>query len=74
LQQRILKEDGYLPGFTNQDEKDLARKAKITATYAAPGGEAEQVARGISRKMGTEENGWVSRPGESLLLTLDGVH
>lgn len=74
LQQKILKEDGYLPGFTNQDEADLARYAKISATYAAEGGAPEQVAQGISRKMNGAENGWVSRPGESLLLELDGRH
>ena len=28
LQQLILKEDGFLPGFKNEDEKDLALKAK----------------------------------------------
>ena len=74
LQQKILKEDGYLPGFVNRDEKDLALKARITATYSQEGGAAENVARGISRKMGEEANGWVSRPGESITLALDGVH
>ena len=74
LQQKILKEDGFLPGFTNQDEADLARKASITATYAEEGGEPKKVAQGISRKMGDEENGWVTRTGESLTLALDGAH
>ena len=74
LQQKILKEDGYIPGFFNEDENDLARKAVISSTYAEMGGEPEQVAQGVSRKMGEEENGWVSRPGESLLLKLDGKH
>ena len=74
LQQKILKEDGYLPGFVNTDEADLARKAVITATYEEKGGEAAQVAQGISRRMGEDQNGWVSRCGESLTLALDGPH
>ena len=74
LQQKILKEDGYLPGFINEDEADLARKATVSATYFLPGGEPEQVAQGISRKMGEKENGWVTRAGESLTLALDGAH
>ena len=32
LQQIILKNDGFLPGFVNEDKKDLAKKAKFTAT------------------------------------------
>lgn len=74
LQQRILKEDGFLPGFKNEDPEDLALRARVSATWAEPGGEAEKVINGISRKLGEELNGWASRPGESLTLALDGVH
>ena len=74
LQQKILKEDGYIPGFTNEDEADLARRATVSATYFAPGGEPGQVAQGISRRMGEKENGWVTRAGESLTLTLDKAY
>ena len=28
LQQRLLRNDCYLPGFTNQDAADLARRAR----------------------------------------------
>ena len=68
LQQLILKEDGFLPGFKNEDEKDLARKAKITASAWEKGGEPEKVANGISRKLGEEQNGWVTKPGECLTM------
>lgn len=74
LQQKILKEDGYIPGFVNTDQQDLARRASITATYEEKGGEAVQVAQGISRRMGENQNGWVSRCGESLTLALDSPH
>lgn len=71
LQQLILKEDGFLPGFKNEDEKDLALKAKITASSWERGGEPEKVANGISRKLGEEQNGWVTKPGECLIMKLD---
>ena len=71
LQQLILKEDGFLPGFKNEDEKDLALKAKITASSWEQGGEPEKVANGISRKLGEEQNGWVTKPGECLIMKLD---
>ena len=74
LQQKILKEDGFLPGYKNEDSADLALKANVTATYAEEGGEPEKVINGISRKLGSEQNGWVTRPGESLILTLDRAH
>ena len=71
LQQLILKEDGFLPGFKNEDEKDLALKAKITAYSWEQGGEPEKVANGISRKLGEEQNGWVTKPGECLIMKWD---
>lgn len=71
LQQLILKEDGFLPGFKNEDEKDLALKAKITASFWEQGGEPEKVANGISRKLGEEQNGWVTKPGECLIMKWD---
>lgn len=71
LQQLILKEDGFLPGFQNEDEKDLALKAKITASAWEQGGEPEKVANGISRKLGEEQNGWVTKPGECLTMKWD---
>ena len=32
LQQRLLKDDQYIPGIVNSDPKDLARMAKVTAS------------------------------------------
>lgn len=73
LQQKILKEGGFLPGYKNEDPEDLARTACVSATHAEHGGEPEKVINGISRKLGTEENGWISRPGEKLTLKLKNV-
>ncbi len=74
LQQMILKEDGFLPGYKNEDPEDLAQKAEVTATHFEQGGEPEKVINGISRKLGQEINGWITRPGESLTLTLDSTY
>ena len=35
VQQRVLKNDGYIPGVRNEDPDDLARSARVTADSAA---------------------------------------
>ncbi len=62
LQQRLLKDDCYIPGFQNEDQADLARDAAITANGAMPGGEAENVLNGVSRTVGDDTNCWISAP------------
>lgn len=72
LQQIVLKNDGFLPGFKNTDSADLARNAEITATSYKSGCEPEKVIDGISRKLGEDMHGWVSdgisANGEKLTL------
>jgi hypothetical protein len=36
LQQRLLKDDHYVPGSKNQDQSDLASKATVSATSSSP--------------------------------------
>ena len=60
LQQAILKDDGYLPGFVNEDPMDLSKKALFTATSHKPGCEPSKVISGIARRLGEESNAWVS--------------
>ena len=60
VQQDILRDGGYLPGFKNEDPDDLARTAAFSASSYKTGCEPEKVANGISRKLGDEMNGWVS--------------
>ena len=75
LQQEILKDDGFLPGYTNQDDRDLARKATFTATSAKKGGEPSKVISGVTRKLGEETNAWISdgigQSGETLTMALE---
>lgn len=74
LQQLILKDDGFLPGFKNEDEKDLARNATFEASSFVEGGEPQKVVDGISRRLDGDEHGWVSNGvsanGETLKMTL----
>lgn len=77
LQQQLLKDDCFIPGFANHDPADKARKAFATASSELPGREASNVLNGISRKTGETENCWESSPltegPQSLILTLPSV-
>ena len=75
LQQTLLKQDCYIPGFANHDPADLARGARIHATSQTPDGAPEQVVNGVSRSVGEHKNYWRSLPigadGQTLTLTLE---
>lgn len=72
LQQMLLKDDDYIPGILNEDPKDLARSAKVTATSAREGCPPENVINGISRDEDGHQNLWISGKGrtEGDMLTL----
>lgn len=72
LQQILLKDDAYIPGIWNEDPKDLARRAKVTATSAREGCPPENVINGISRDEDGHRNLWISGKGrtEGEMLTL----
>ena len=76
LQQRLLKNDCYIPGIQNCDEADHARKAAVTASSEKPGYEAVKVISGIARtEEGGDTNLWCSdglrAGGEWLQLSWD---
>lgn len=74
LQQRLLKDDCFIPGFTNQDPLDLARRAKVSASSSFPGREGNNVVSGISRDTDQRSHCWesdgMSPEGESITLRL----
>lgn len=72
LQQMLLKDDAYIPGIWNEDPKDLARRAKVTATSAREGCPPENVINGNSRDEDGHRNLWISGKGrtEGEMLTL----
>ena len=75
LQNLILKNDGFLPGYVNTDENDLARTARFSASSYVSGGEAQNVIDGISRRLGDKTHAWVSdgisKDGEKLTMSFD---
>ena len=77
LQQTLLRDDCYIPGFANDDPDDLARGAAISASSQQPGGEAENVVSGVARRVGDRSNCWISdgiaEGGETLTLKLKEV-
>ena len=58
IQQTLLNADCYIPGLKNEDEKDLARSAKVTASAFTPGYEPEQVINGVHRGVDDQTNTW----------------
>jgi hypothetical protein len=50
LQQRLLRDDAFLPGRRNADTADLARSATITSSGNATRGDAAQVTDGNTRE------------------------
>lgn len=74
LQQKLLKQDLYVPGCKNEDPEDKARTAKISATSQQRGFEAEQIISGVARREGDRSNMWKSEGiregGENVVLEL----
>lgn len=70
LQQALLKDDCFIPGFRNEDPLDLARAAAVTASSEKES--ASNVINGIARNREGRVNCWRSdsiRPeGETLCL------
>lgn len=69
LQQKLLKDDCYIPGIKNEDEKDLARTAQVSASAQLPGCEAENVINGIQRTVGENKNCWSALLSEAPVLS-----
>lgn len=75
LQQQLLKDDCYIPGYRNEDASDLAGKAHISATSETEGWEVQNLLNGISRPADGNSNGWQSgelkKGGETVTLKWD---
>ena len=73
LQQTLLKDDCYIPGYRNEDPLDLARTAQVTATSEKHA--AVNVINGVARTVEENINCWQSngiRPeGEELRLSFE---
>ena len=60
LQQKLMKNDCYIPGFKNEDINDMAKSAKVTATSEFENCYAENVINGVSRTVNDQPNCWRS--------------
>ena len=73
LQQQLLKDDCYLPNLSANDELDIVKNAKITASSQAVGYEANNLTNGVNRQINDQGNAWHScsikdnKPEELLL-------
>ncbi len=61
LQQNLLKDDCYIPGYKNTAKADAARYAKVNASSTEKGFKAEDVTNGIARTEKTGKNCWMSK-------------
>lgn len=72
LQQQLLRDDCFIPGFKNEDEGDLAKTGRISATSSKLDMPPEAVINGYSRQIGDDPNCWesdgISDEGEALTL------
>lgn len=75
VQQALLKQDVFLPGFTNEDPSDLARAAHFSASSHTEQGRPELVKNGVARRYDGALNGWQSEgfsaAGEQLEMRFD---
>lgn len=73
LQQQLIRDDCFIPGFINEDEKDLARICSVTADSQQLDAPASRVINGWTRNTDSQTNCWISGPigekGETLTLS-----
>jgi len=60
LQQKLLKDDIFIPGIKNEDQNDLAKKSKIKVSSTAKGTTGDNLINGYSRDFNNQNNGWIS--------------
>ncbi|MFT4588429.1 MAG: hypothetical protein ACI9VS_000669 [Candidatus Binatia bacterium] len=77
IQQSLLRQDAYLIGIVNNENKDLARRANVTASSSQPGGEPINIFSGQTRsahgkrgappeRQNPGTHRWMSDPAEGL--------
>lgn len=75
LQQELIKDDCYIPGFRNEDINDVARNAKIFATSELQGKECKNLINGCTRIIGDSFNYWesngIAKNGEVITIILE---
>jgi len=74
LQQLLLRNDCYIPGFAGKDPDNLAQGASIQADSFIPGCEPHKIINGVTRPVEEEQNCWESnslgKDGQCLYIDL----
>ena len=75
LQQNLIRDDCYLPDIRNNDDKDIAKNAGITASSEEADYPAINIISGVTRETDGMTNAWHSKPmgdktPESLFIKL----
>jgi hypothetical protein len=72
LQEALIRDDCFIPGYGNTDPADLARRAQVSASSFVPGCEPQNVTNGFTRILQGKQNCWESQPldGKPAALTL----
>lgn len=72
LQQRLMRDDCFIPGFKNTDILDMARNAKIECSSQENFGPCENIKNGYDRQIKEETNCWVSKkPAQGQWISLE---
>ena len=70
LQQLLLRQDCFIPGFRNEDEKDFAPLCRISASHFIEGCAPENIINGVARETEEGSNAWESASLSDAALTL----
>ncbi|EPR10353.1 FAD-dependent oxidoreductase [Ruminiclostridium papyrosolvens] len=74
LQQTLLKDDCYIPGYINTASADLLMDASVSAKSFISGCEPDNVINGMTRTVGDKKNCWesnkISEKGETISVTV----
>ena len=60
LQNQLIKDDCYLPLLENNDENDLAKNARISASSFLPDFKPINIVNGLTRSLNGQSNAWHS--------------
>lgn len=71
IQQQLLKNDCYIPGISNSDDKDFARNSKVSASGSLKEYSSQNVINGVSRTVGNQSNCWKELLNRSPWLCLE---
>lgn len=74
LQQELLRDDCYIPGYRNHDHRDFARRARVSASGYTERNIPENVLNGVTRQEQENSNCWEAVLEErGAYITLDFV-